>query len=47
MDNKKLDQKASIIEMENKLCDQDISILIDLGSNYSYINPDLVAKCGL
>ena len=33
--------------MDGKLCDQVISILIDLGSNYSYVNPDLVDKCGL
>ena len=28
--------------MEGKLRDQVVSILIDLGSNYSYIIPDLV-----
>jgi len=33
--------------MEGKLCGQVVSILIDLGSNYSYVNPDLVDKCGL
>jgi hypothetical protein len=26
---------------------QVVSILIDHGSNYSYVNPDLVDKCGL
>ena len=33
--------------MDGKLCDQVVSILIDPRSNYSYINPDLVDKCGL
>jgi len=32
--------------MDGKLCDQVVSILIDTGSNYSYISPDLVDKCG-
>ena len=31
--------------MEGKLCDQIVSILIDLGSNYSYISPNMVDKC--
>ena len=39
--------KQNTIEMEGKLCDQVISILIDLGSNYSYVSPNLVDKCGL
>lgn len=33
--------------MDNKICDQVVSILIDLGSNYSYVNPDLVDMCDL
>ena len=45
--NMKADHHASIIEMDGMLCDQVISILIDPGSNYSYVNPDLVDKCGL
>jgi len=46
MDNMQAYHQTSIIEMDGKLCDQVVSILIDLGSNYSYINPDLVVKCG-
>jgi len=30
-----------------KLCDKFISILIDPRSNYNYVSPDLVDKCGL
>ena len=33
--------------MDGKLCDQVISILIDTGSNYSCVSPNLVDKCGL
>ena len=33
--------------MDRKLCDQFISILIDPGSNYSYVSPKLVDKYGL
>ena len=47
VDNKKTDHHESIIEMEGKLYGQVVSILIDLGSNYCYVNPDLVDKCGL
>ena len=39
--------QASIIDMDSKLCDQVVSILIDPRANYSYANPDLVDKCGL
>ena len=47
LDNKQEDHQTSIIEMNGKLCDQVISILIDPGSNYSYVSPDVVDKCGL
>ena len=47
LDNKKEDHQASIIEMDGKLCDQFVFILIDPGSNYSFVNLDLVDKCGL
>jgi len=33
--------------MDGKLCDQVVSILIDYGSNYSYINIDLADTCHL
>ena len=47
VENKQVDHQASIIEMDGKICDQVVSILIDPGSHYSYINHDLVDKCGL
>ena len=33
--------------MDGNICDQFISILINPRSKYSYVNPDLVNKCGL
>ncbi|MCY6488320.1 hypothetical protein, partial [Actinobacillus pleuropneumoniae] len=47
VDNRQADHQASIIKMDSKICDQVISILIDPGSNYSYVSSDLVDKCGL
>jgi len=47
LDKKYVNHRPSIIEMDGKLCDQVISILIDPGSNYSYVSLDLVDKCGL
>jgi len=47
LDNMHADHQESIIEMGSKVCDQVVSILIDLESNYSYVNPNLVDKCGL
>ena len=47
LDNRKDNRQAYIVEMDGNLCDQVVSILIDPRSNYSYINPVLVDKCGL
>jgi len=47
MDNMQADHQVFIIEMDGKICDKVVSIFIDLGSNYIYINHDLVDNCGL
>lgn len=47
LDNRKMDNQASIIQMEEKLCDQVVSIMIDPRYNYSYVSPDLSDECGL
>lgn len=47
MDIKQVVHLASIIEKDDKLCHQVISIFIDPRSNYSYVSPNLVDKCDL
>ena len=47
LDNKQENHQASIINMDSKIFYQVVSILIEPGSNYSYVNPDLVDMCGL
>jgi len=44
LDNRQDDHQASIIKMEGRFCDQVVPILINLGSNYSYISVDSVDK---
>lgn len=44
MDHHHGENQASIIEMEGKIHERLIFILIDLGYNYSYINPELIDK---
>lgn len=45
--NKQVDRQESIKEMDDKLCDQAMSILIKLESKYSYVNHVLMDKWGL
>ena len=47
LDNKQADHQETVIEMDGKLCDQVVSILVDPGSNYGNVSPDMVDKCGL
>ena len=47
MENTQADHQASIIQMEGKLQDQVVSILIDPGFKYSYGFSNLVNKYGL
>ena len=47
LDNIQEDHQESIIEMDGKLYDQFVSIFIDLGSNYSYVDSNMVDKFGL
>ena len=47
VDNIQGEHQAFITEMDGKICDQVIYILIDPRSNYSYFSLDLVDKCGL
>ena len=47
LDNTQVEHQASISETYGKLCDQVAYILIDPGSNYSYVKPNLMDKFGL
>ena len=47
MDKHQKNDQASIIEMEGKLHNQIVAFLIDPGSNYNYISPNIVEKCNL
>ena len=39
LDNKQVDHQASVMEMEGMIATHLVSILIDLGSNLSYVAP--------
>ena len=47
LDNCQVDHQFSTINIEGKLKDVPISILIDLRASYSYINSNLVERCKL
>jgi hypothetical protein len=47
VDNKQADHQASVVEMEGMIANHLVSILIDPGSNLSYVAPQTVDKCKL
>ena len=47
LDNKQADHQASVVEVEGMITNHLVSILIDPGSNLSYIAPKAVDKCKL
>jgi hypothetical protein len=47
MDNKQADHQASVVEMEGMIANHLVFILIDPGSNLSYVAPRAVDKCKL
>jgi hypothetical protein len=47
LDNKQVDHQDSMVEMEGTITNHLVSILIDPGSNLSYIAPKAVDKCKL
>ena len=46
-DNHQEDHQSSMIEIEGKINDLSISILIDFGASYSYASTNLVERCKL
>ena len=47
LENRQEDYQTSMVEVEGKINQIPISILIDLGASLSYISPNLVEKCKL
>jgi hypothetical protein len=47
LDNKQDDHQASVVEMEGVISNHLVSILIDPGSNLSYVSPQTIDKCKL
>jgi hypothetical protein len=47
LDNKQVDHQASVVEMEGMIANHLVSILIDPGSNLSYVSPQSAEKCKL
>ena len=44
-DNRQYDHQTSVVEMEGTISNHHVSILIDPGSNLSYVSPQTVEKC--
>jgi hypothetical protein len=47
VENQQADHQASVVELEGIITKQPISVLIDPGSNISYISPRVVEACSL
>jgi hypothetical protein len=47
VDNKQAIHQASVVEMEGMIANHLLSILIELGSNLSYVAPHTIDKCKL
>jgi hypothetical protein len=47
LDNRQVDHQASVVEMEGMISNHLVSILIDPGSNMSYVSPQTIEKCKL
>jgi hypothetical protein len=47
LDNKQANHQALVVDMESMITNRLVSILIDLGSNLSYVAPQTIDKCKL
>jgi hypothetical protein len=47
LDNNQADHQASVVELEGMITNHLVSILIDPGSNLSYVAPQTIDKCKL
>ena len=47
LDNKLVDHQALVVDMEGMIANHVVSILIDRGSNLSYVSPQTIYICKL
>jgi hypothetical protein len=47
LDNRQADHQDLVVKMEGTISNHPVSILIDHGSNLSYVSPQIVEKCKL
>jgi hypothetical protein len=47
LDNNQADHQDSVVELEGMIANYIVSVLIDPGSNLSYVAPQIVYKCKL
>ena len=47
LENRQVEHQSSMVDMEGKISDQFVTILIDSGASLSYISPQVVEKCKL
>jgi hypothetical protein len=47
LDNNQVDHQASVVELKGMIANHLVSILIDHGSNLSYVAPQTFDKCKL
>ena len=47
LENRQAEHQATMVEMEDKISDLPVSVLIDPGASLSYISPNIVEKWNL
>jgi hypothetical protein len=47
LDNRQDDHQSLVVDMEGMIANHLVSILIDPGSNFSYVSPQIFEKCKL
>ena len=47
LQNRQAEHQDTMVEMEGKISDQSVTVLIDLGASLSYISPQVVEKCNI
>ena len=47
LENRQAKHQATMVEMEDKISDLSVTVLIDPGASLSYISPNIVEKCNL